>query len=82
MAYTINNNFKNLKADFMADTGKNADDNIELYIQYFNARMSDKIMQYNHIIATELVNGFAHLPNAMRMEMADMVRSLKKGNVI
>lgn len=82
MAHTINNNFKTLKADFKTDTGKNADENIELYIHYFNARMLDKIMQYEHITQFEVLNKITQLPGILRLEMADMIRNLKKDSVI
>jgi hypothetical protein len=82
MAHTIYNNFGKLKQEFKADTQLDADKNMEMYISYFNARMSDKIFQYNHIIATELVNGLAHLPANMRMQIAEMLTSLKKDNLI
>ncbi|MGF7074764.1 hypothetical protein [Mucilaginibacter sp. 3215] len=76
--HTIQNNFNNLKDDFKKDTGKNADDNIELYIAYFNARMTDRIMQTNHIMVNELANGLHILPDAIVRRMAEMITALKK----
>lgn len=82
MAHKIKNNFNNLKSDFKMDTGMDADSNMEVYISYFNARMSDKIMQSNYLILSEMVNKIDQLPGILRMEIAETIRSLKKENVI
>lgn len=42
---TVKNNFERYKSDFKSDAKLNADENIELYIQYHNARSSDYNMQ-------------------------------------
>lgn len=76
--HTIQNNFNNLKQDFKKDTGKDADTNIELYIAYFNARMNDRIMQYNHILVTELANGLKILPDNIQLKIGELVNQLKK----
>jgi hypothetical protein len=82
MGYNIQNNFSKLKSEFKLDTKLDADTHMELYVQYFTARMTDKIMQHTHILVTETVNGLQHLPGSMRTQMAEMLRSLKKDNLI
>ncbi len=43
----LKNNFANFKEDFIKDTGLSADENMETYIQYVNARLTDYIYQMN-----------------------------------
>jgi len=51
---TLNSNFSNFKKDFQKDTGLDPDQNMELYIHYFNARISDYNFQINMEIMTDL----------------------------
>ncbi|WP_373060520.1 hypothetical protein [Zunongwangia sp. H14] len=51
---TLKSNFSNFKKDFKADTGLDADQNIELYIQYYNARISDYNLQINMEIMNDI----------------------------
>jgi hypothetical protein len=43
----LKNNFASFKEDFTRDTGLYADDNMETYIHYVNARLADYIYQMN-----------------------------------
>ena len=53
----ISNRFNDLKKDFKTDTGLDFNkDNMELYIQYFNARMTDHSNQVLQTLTNEIVN--------------------------
>lgn len=82
MAHQIKNNFLKLKEDFKLDTKLDADQNMVTYIQYVNARMTDRIVQYNHFIITEMVNKLDQMPGVIRTQMAEMIRTLKTEGVI
>ena len=56
MSYTIKNNFEGLKKEFQKETGLDPKTNIEVYIQYYQARMIDTQMQIQASILNELVN--------------------------
>jgi hypothetical protein len=72
---TIKNNFSQFKTEFKADTGLDAQGNMELYIQYFNARMNDKTFQINYHLTHLLLNKLDFLPHEFRLEMAEMIRN-------
>jgi len=57
------NRFNEFKDDFIKDTGKKAEDNIELYTQYVTARFADQ----NHALLKEL-----------SIEIQDLYKVLKK----
>ncbi len=57
------NRFNEFKDDFIKDTGKKAEDNIELYTQYVTARFTDQ----NHALLKEL-----------SIEIQDLYKVLKK----
>lgn len=47
----LKNNFLEFTKEFRTDTGLDYKTNIELYIQYYNARMTDRSFQLNwHIL--------------------------------
>ncbi|MDZ7775963.1 MAG: hypothetical protein U5L09_10410 [Bacteroidales bacterium] len=52
----LKNNFGNFKQDFKKDTGLDADQNMDAYIQYVNARLADYNFQMNWEIMNELIN--------------------------
>lgn len=57
MAYTIQNNFLHLKAEFKKDTGLDANAaNMPLYIAYIHARAADTQMQLVNAILHEMAN--------------------------
>jgi hypothetical protein len=56
MAIVIKNNFNSLKEDFKKDTGKKAEDNLELYTHYVSARFADMIYQMNVHILQKISN--------------------------
>ena len=72
---TINNNFQKFKKNFTEDTGLNADQNMQLYIQYVTARCTDYTAQVVHGLTHELLNKLDFMPNKYRLEMADMLRT-------
>ncbi|MCX6301430.1 MAG: hypothetical protein NTW82_04540 [Bacteroidia bacterium] len=57
------NRFNEFKDDFIKDTGKKAEENIELYTQYVTARFADQ----NHALLKEL-----------SIEIQDLYKVLKK----
>jgi hypothetical protein len=59
------NNFNNLRGDFLKDTGKKADDNMELYTQYVIARISDQ----NYQLLFTLLNEVMNLPRTLAFEI-------------
>jgi hypothetical protein len=59
------NSFNSYKDEFKKDTGKNADENLELYALYVNTRLVDRSNVYLCKIITELVN----LPRELREEL-------------
>ncbi|OOQ60909.1 hypothetical protein [Mucilaginibacter pedocola] len=77
MPNKIQNNFKSLMNDFSTDTGMSAIDNMGLYIQYFNARMSDKIMQYNAILIHELINKLDRLPDEIGSSVFNAMKGVR-----
>jgi hypothetical protein len=50
------NNFEKFKADFEKDTGHKVETNIEMYVQYYNARINDINMQMTHMLLEELIS--------------------------
>ena len=82
MPHTIQNNFQKFKSDFKSDTGLDAAQNMEVYIHYFNARMLDRIMQYEHITQFELLNKLEHLPGIIRQQMGEMIHNLKRDGTL
>lgn len=46
MAIEIKNNFNSFKTSFKKDTGLEASDNMSLYIQYYQARVTDELLQH------------------------------------
>ena len=52
----ISNNFNSYKKDFKKDTGKNAEDDLNLYALYVNTRLIDKSNAYLCKIINEVVN--------------------------
>lgn len=42
----IKNNFENLKEQFSKDTGKNWDEDLNVYISYVNMKINDYNMQF------------------------------------
>ena len=56
MAYSIRDNYTHFKKDFKSDTGLDADEKKELYIQYYNARCSDNSAQLLSALLNEMVN--------------------------
>ena len=61
----ITNSFNSYKQDFKSDTGKNADDDLNLYALYVNTRLVDKSNAYLCKIVTEVVN----MPREIREEL-------------
>jgi len=57
------NRFNEFKDDFIKDTGKKAEENIELYTRYVTARFADQ----NHALLKEL-----------SIEIQDLYKVLKK----
>ena len=55
----LKNNFGNFKEDFTKDTGLKADENIETYIQYVNARLVD----YNFQMSAQTTDTLEKLPD-------------------
>lgn len=50
------NNFKSFEKDFETDTGLKMKNNMELYIQYVNARFADRTFQMTWHMMNELIN--------------------------
>jgi hypothetical protein len=76
MAITIKNNFSAFKSAFKTDTGLEYNQqNIGLYIQYYNARMNDEAAQVVTGLTNQILNDINFLPNKMRLEFADMLRT-------
>lgn len=69
----IQNNFSKFKADFKSDTGLDADKEIGLYIQYFNARMNDMSYQVIHGVSHLLLNKIDFLPSSIRTQISEMI---------
>lgn len=63
----LKNNFGNFKKDFKKDTSLDADQNIEAYIQYVNARLADYNFQMNWEIMNELIN----LPDLIKFKSSN-----------
>jgi len=69
----IHNNFQKFKADFKSDTGFNAEEKMDLYIQYFNARVNDYSAQVLHGLTHELLNKINFLPDTMALRIGEMI---------
>ena len=55
--FTSKNNYANFKTDFEKDTGlKFKDENIAIYIQYYNARVSDNQLQLQSFLLAQIHN--------------------------
>ena len=59
------NNFKSLEKDFQQDTGLTPKDNMEMYIQYCNFRVTDQTYQMTWHMMNELIN----LPDQIAFSM-------------
>jgi hypothetical protein len=55
MAINLKSNFENFKKDFEKDTKLKVQDNMELYIQYYNARVNDYHMQLTTNLIQDLI---------------------------
>ena len=60
---TLKNNFSNFKTDFKKDTGRDASNSMETYINYVNARIAD----YNLQVNMEILNDISNLPNTLKL---------------
>lgn len=56
MAYTLKSNYQHYKVDFKKDTGLDPDQNLNLYLNYYQARCSDTSMQLTHFLLNEVAN--------------------------
>lgn len=74
---TVNtkNNYSAYKADFKTDTGLDAKTHIAEYIAYYNARINDMAYQHNFQLANYIINDLSHLPDTIRLRIAEMIRS-------
>lgn len=77
MATKIINNYDNFKTDFKKDTGLEVKDNLELYIQYFNARSNDISSQILRVLTHDLVNEVKQQPDHLVLRMMEALRSNK-----
>ncbi|MCS6832763.1 MAG: hypothetical protein NZ521_04265 [Flammeovirgaceae bacterium] len=50
------NNFAKFKGEFKADTGLEADENMQLYVHYVNARLADYSVQMAVHTMGEIIN--------------------------
>lgn len=74
-----NNSYQNLKLDFKKDTGLDADENIAIYIQYYNARINDLSMKYlfqiQQLLNTESNKG---MPDTLKNQLYQLIDLNKK----
>lgn len=72
MSINIKNNFETFKADFKKDTGLDfSKDTISIYLQYLNFRLNDHQFQ----TTLHLINRIDHLPDTIRLRIAEMISS-------
>jgi arginyl-tRNA synthetase len=71
----IKNNFNLFKKDFQSDTGLKADEQLGLYIQYFNARVNDINAQISAEILNNINVKIDQLPNNIRLSISEMLRT-------
>lgn len=71
----LKNNFNSFKQDFQNDTGLKPDENLSLYIQYYNARVADIGFQYTMELLNNVYLKIDHLPSNIRLEIAEMLRT-------
>lgn len=64
------NNFKSFEKDFESDTRLKVKENMELYIQYVNARISDRTNQMTFHLMNELIN----IPQQIAFEISNKGR--------
>lgn len=75
--HILKNNFETFKPDFKKDTGKDANQNIELYIQYYNARANDYAAQSLMFLVQDNSNHLSQLPDRIRASIYGMLRDAK-----
>jgi hypothetical protein len=73
---TIHNNFEAFKNDFKKDTGLDVTkETMSTYVQYYNARCNDRSVQILTWLTDHLMLQFKILPNDIRLQIADMIRT-------
>ncbi len=71
----IENKFLKLKDEFKNDTGLEFNkENMEIYIQYFNARCNDVTCQVLQGLTHQVLNKIDFLPSQTRLQIAEMIR--------
>ena len=74
----LKSNFDTFKADFKKDTGKDANTNIDLYIQYYNGRINDYNMQISLKSLSQMTNDINQLPSMIRLRIGEMINEMRK----
>ena len=70
----IENNFSTFKADFKNDTGLEvSNENMPIYLAYYNARVNDINAQINTVYLSKLSNKLDHLPNMLALDLSRMI---------
>jgi len=72
MSIKIKNNYKTFKSDFKKDTGLDyGKETVSQYLQYLNFRLNDQQVQMD----LHLINQVDHLPDIIRLRIAEMISS-------
>jgi 5-methylcytosine-specific restriction endonuclease McrBC GTP-binding regulatory subunit McrB len=71
----LKNNFDSFKQDFQNDTGLKPNENLSLYIQYYNARVADIGVQYTLDLLNNIYVKIDQLPSNTRLAISEMLRT-------